>query len=573
MIPPVISPYVKSNAERKVFAWFKSAPGTESWVVLHSLGIATHGTKIYSEIDFLVLAPGKGMFAIEVKGGRVSRREGLWYFTDRYGNESFRRRGPFEQALEAAYSVAAVVKAKLSKEFSYLHDLLFGAGVIFPDIEYHNDGIDHELWQIHDLRDGNDVVRFISRLSRKTAEKIKDKLGREIPFKSYLGIKEVNYIASLLRGDFDRPIPLKTHIRTAEEQRIILTEEQYRLVDQLEDNPRCLIQGGAGTGKTLLAIQEVAKSVVSRNRTALICFNQNLGQWLHTHFDDPSIKPDFVGTFHSFLLGLLPEHDQKIPMDEAGRRIYFGKTLPEKILRLLDDTFNRYDLLVIDEAQDLVNDLYLDIFDLILKGGLSRGRWRMFGDFSMQAIFSQPMEEKEMINFLDKRTSFINFKLTVNCRNPKPVSDEIETVTGYSPKHSGALKIEGPPVNYYIYEDDVDGARLVETELENLLEEGVEPAQITLLSRMKFASSLASLISEFDIEEYSPYGNTKISFSTIQGFKGLENQIIMILDIDSFHDRRLLYVAYSRTATALYVFTRLSAKQEYYDLQRRRLMQ
>ena len=47
MIPSVISPEVKSSAERKIFEWFQNAPGTDKWIVLHSLGIATHNKVIY----------------------------------------------------------------------------------------------------------------------------------------------------------------------------------------------------------------------------------------------------------------------------------------------------------------------------------------------------------------------------------------------------------------------------------------------------------------------------------------------------------------------------------------------
>ena len=69
MIPSVISPEVKSSAERKIFEWFQNAPGTDKWIVLHSLGITTHNKVIYGETDFLVLAPQLGIFALEVKGG------------------------------------------------------------------------------------------------------------------------------------------------------------------------------------------------------------------------------------------------------------------------------------------------------------------------------------------------------------------------------------------------------------------------------------------------------------------------------------------------------------------------
>ena len=69
MIPSVISPDIRSNAERNIFRWFKEAPETEDWIVLHSLGIANHRRVIHGEVDFFVIAPNLGIFALEVKGG------------------------------------------------------------------------------------------------------------------------------------------------------------------------------------------------------------------------------------------------------------------------------------------------------------------------------------------------------------------------------------------------------------------------------------------------------------------------------------------------------------------------
>ena len=57
MIPSVISPDVKSDAEKRIFKWFKDAPGTDDWIVLHSLGLAYHSTLIHGETDFVVIAP------------------------------------------------------------------------------------------------------------------------------------------------------------------------------------------------------------------------------------------------------------------------------------------------------------------------------------------------------------------------------------------------------------------------------------------------------------------------------------------------------------------------------------
>src|SRR5205807_797532 len=46
-----------------------------------------------------------------------------------------------------------------------------------------------------------------------------------------------------------------------------------------------------------------------------------------------------------------------------------------------------FDEIIVDEAQDLLKENYLDFLDLSLKGGLATGRIRLFGDFEKQAIY------------------------------------------------------------------------------------------------------------------------------------------------------------------------------------------
>ena len=58
MLPSAISPDIKSNAEKRIFEWFKDATDTDNWIVLHSLGISNHCKVIHGETDFLALIPG-----------------------------------------------------------------------------------------------------------------------------------------------------------------------------------------------------------------------------------------------------------------------------------------------------------------------------------------------------------------------------------------------------------------------------------------------------------------------------------------------------------------------------------
>lgn len=131
MLPSVISPEVSSNAERKIFEWFRDASGTENWIVLHSLGIANHNKTIYGETDFFVLAPYLGLYAIEVKGGRVKRKNGIWYFTNKYGKTGQKERGPFDQARDSAFSIIEALKKRLDSNHLHLRKVFFGSGVMF----------------------------------------------------------------------------------------------------------------------------------------------------------------------------------------------------------------------------------------------------------------------------------------------------------------------------------------------------------------------------------------------------------------------------------------------------------
>ena len=89
----------KSDAERKLFELFDQVDLGSDWIVYHSLNCSEHDYKRWSEMEFLIVGPD-GVFVLEVKGGGVSVRDGIWTYTDRFGvdhtNSEGRldRRGP-----------------------------------------------------------------------------------------------------------------------------------------------------------------------------------------------------------------------------------------------------------------------------------------------------------------------------------------------------------------------------------------------------------------------------------------------------------------------------------------------
>src|SRR5712691_209154 len=110
MIPPVVDPSTSSSAERKVFALLERDPNTSDWIVLHSLGLAARGRrKPYGEIDFVALMPSIGICCLEVKGGRVSCKDGMWQTIDRDGRIGTLSRSPFMQVRDGMFAVKKAI--------------------------------------------------------------------------------------------------------------------------------------------------------------------------------------------------------------------------------------------------------------------------------------------------------------------------------------------------------------------------------------------------------------------------------------------------------------------------------
>lgn len=568
MIPSEISPDIKSNAEKHIFSWFKDAYGTDEWVILHSLGITNHNKVIHGEVDFFVLAPGLGIFALEVKGGRVKRKNGIWSFTDKYDHTDSRVKGPFEQAWDGIYSIRKAISEKLDDEHKHLHNLFFGVGVMFPDIEYESIGIDEEQWQVFDCDDGKNVKAYVSRIANGSEKAWKVQNGYP-KLENRPTIEDVKYLVDLLRGDFDRKASLKVLYNYAEEELISLTKNQYQCIDQLEDNPRCLIKGAAGTGKTLIAVEQIKKLVVRGEKVALFCYNNSLGQWLQHYFkfQPEKLRPYYVGTLHGYMVKIIRDSGKKLyfPSDQWEEENFYKKNLPNMASKVLKSLEFRLDRIIVDEAQDLISNEYLDFFDSCLKRGVSRGKWTFFGDFSRQSIYADT-EESQFLDMVEGRTSFIQFKLSTNCRNTDYICQEIKTVTGFSDEILYKGEASGPPVEYIPYQSIEDEKiKLIEI-LKKLKKNHIDGGRITILSPRKRENSVVNCLEGIRIFDYSFPPLEETTFSTIQSFKGLENTVIILTDIESFQDFRLMYVAFSRARSGLYVLQSRNAENEYIKL-------
>jgi superfamily I DNA/RNA helicase len=165
-----------------------------------------------------------------------------------------------------------------------------------------------------------------------------------------------------------------------------------------------------------------------------------------------------------------------------------------------------------------------------------------------------------MKTMLDKRTVFVRFRLNTNCRNTKSISREITQITGFD-KNGLLIKAEGPPVTFYQWLDKGDEQNQLEKLLDRLAVDKITPEQITILAPVRRENSVVKNL-HIQPNNYTPSKNGCITFSTIQAFKGLENSVIILTDINSYDKDSLMYVALSRARSVLFVFESEVAHKE-----------
>lgn len=576
MIPPNISDEVKSTGERQIFDFFKNDPDTKDWVVLHSLGLSQHATRLYGEIDFVVFAPELGIFCLEVKSGGVARVKGIWKYTNRFGRTSNKPYGPFDQARDGMFSIKRAIKEKFGSD-SHLNRLTYGYGVMFPHIVFIAEGVDQEQWQIydHDSR-RRPVSNYIKQLAEYTRAKVEHESWFD-PIKSLPTLNDIQQLVSFLRGDFEKLITPQQMIGDIEQQLWQYTDEQCRCLDQLRDNPRCLFQGAAGTGKTMIALESTRRHLFEKQRTLLVCYNVLLGNWLAAQFS-PAETNLSVSSFHRFMTKLSTEKTDVSMVDSDD---YFKYDLPLMALDAVDrGVIEPFDCLIIDEGQDLIMPEYLDVFDALLKGGLTGGNWEIYCDLERQALYSD-LSAAGISSSLKERATFASFRLRTNCRNTKPIGEETTLLSGFETPPFLPSKVEGLPVDYYFYKDETEKIQKLEKILQQLYHKNISPANITILSPNKFENAgVAQLKSKhFRIHDITKNRTIfippdTITFSTIHSFKGLENSFIILMDIsrlDNDEFKSFLYVGMSRARVSLSLLLAEQARQDYDALLKKRL--
>ena len=172
-------------------------------------------------------------------------------------------------------------------------------------------------------------------------------------------------------------------------------------------------------------MEAARRELAQGHQGRLLCFNRLLGRRLTADMpEDSGLK---VGNLHRQLLAVT---GVKPPADPPAE--FWTEELPERamesIVAMGDDA--AVDFLVIDEVQDILSEPYLDVLDLMVKGGLRSGRVLLFGDFERQAIYDDGAGRELLRARMPRLPSC---RLTMNCRNLPRIGHSVNMFSGLEP--------------------------------------------------------------------------------------------------------------------------------------------
>lgn len=563
MYPSIVADDTRSPGEVEVFRRLRDDPLTANWAVLHSLNIARHVKRVAGEIDFVILVPTKGILCLEVKAVQAIRRDaGVWYYGTRAVPDP---RGPFSQASEGMHSLRKIL---LERNPAFTR-IVFSSAVLFPYVEFNIESPEWHDWQAIDTKRFSRLA--MGQLVLEVLEHARIHLGRSPAAARFRQDStqpdgsQCTEILRLLRPDFElfESTALKREKRESELARY--TEEQCEALDAIDDNPRVFLTGPAGTGKTLLALEASRRAHILNRRVLLVCFNRLLGSSLRAQTSTffPGIT---TSTLHRHMLNVAGIR----PSPSTGSS-FWDTELPSQATRALREataTKAIFDELVVDEAQDVLKDPYLDFLDLSIKGGLASGRWRFFGDLERQSIFGSDVDVGLLV--ATRLRNATRYALRVNCRNTPRVAEYVHILGGLTPRYSRIRRHDdGIEPDIKRYDTSTSQRGLLAKAIHDLTSEGYANEDIVILSSLAEEKGAAATLTNGWLEKLSPLTANRqgptIKYGSIYAYKGLEAPAIIVTDVDSVstqQGRALLYVAMTRALNRLVILVQEEAARE-----------
>ncbi|MFI6888515.1 NERD domain-containing protein [Streptosporangium canum] len=487
-----------SDAERRVARLLREIEGDADAVAFHSVKLRSHAYKQQAEADFIVLWKNV-IIVVEVKGGGVRKYDGVWYSIDRRNDWHKLASSPMEQSQSAMYALRNILRQEGVGWFAQ------EAIVVTPDIETPPHSLE---WQpTHWLaKEDMSVERMARALDAIAAAAQTPPADRKRARTEDLRMR--------LFGEFTRMPVIDAQRGAVIEEQNRATASQARVLASLARNPRVMVFGGAGTGKSLVLV-EAAKQDADQERSVLITFRS------------PELRDFFAA--HMINRGI-----DVVPFDQLK---------PTKV----------YDTVFIDEAQDLMTAEGMDALDALVVGGRAAGRWRMFLDMNNQAHVDGSFDE-DVFEIIAPEA--LSVDLDLNVRNTQAIVHMVQEYLGADVGDPGI--VHGDRVQWHTPDGDPDVYE-AESIAQQLAADGVRKEGIWIIST---TSSVTPRLTPHGFVVTSP-----------KYAKGLEAEHVIVCDLPPSFDQAgtaAFYVAVTRARVSLHIVASRDDRRRLKQLLRQR---
>jgi len=528
-LPLSITKDRRRRAEVRVYDRLASELGDDFHVFYSSpwLGTDSLGHEKDGECDFLIAHPVHGYLTIEVKGGGIDyipeKKE--WWSTDENNIRHFIK-DPVEQARSAKHELLKKLKRSRIWKKRWIH---IAHGVVFPSASK----IPKELGAdrpSHLFCTGSEFQNsFRNWISARLQE------GKTPADCSPLGQDGIAAFESILAQPFSLSFSIGAAMADSSEQLGVLEPRQFQILETIADMQRAEVRGAAGTGKTVVAMEEAKRSAAAGARTLLTCHNGPLATEMARKLGHQNNL--VVSGFQDFCLSSGKAAGISLPVVDESLR-FVEETLPELLVdAVAKNPSLQFEMVIVDEAQDLPPSWWIALDSIIAKGG----RLRVFSD-SNQRVYEGRRVPREDLDLVPTR-------LSRNLRNTKAIH---KAATLHYQGHE--IIAEGPDgraVKWIEASTHDEMIKAAYAELRQLVyTEEVAPSDIAmLLPGAQWIERLrtAAANSQLEFATCDSLWSENVILDTPKRFKGLERPaIIVVLDDTSAAGSELPYVSLTR---------------------------
>ncbi|MEP7034135.1 MAG: NERD domain-containing protein [Dermatophilaceae bacterium] len=521
-------PKFETATEREVWEVLRAELGTDD-VLMANLRLSDEVKD--HEADIVAIIAGAGVVVVEVKGGSVGVVGGQW----RQSGSDTRTFDPVDQARTTKYAIRKYVESDPRWRSGSRKRIRWAHSVALPNTDLHEDFSmpDCPRWAVHGKGDIPDLGgRLYDVVVMQETENLPPTPD------------DVDLIVEILNGRNLPVIDLSADAREREAEVDRLTLEQASLLQVTRLLNRVEIRGGAGSGKTVLALTQArqlsrGRGALKAKRVALICVSPGLAAYFKRVVDtwDSKHRPAFVGSFAEL------SRSWGAPAVTRGTSEFWEVELPALMRGLaagLPDG-QRFDSVIVDQGQDFADSWWAPIMGA-LKDQETGGLY----------VYSDE-NQRTSHRYGAPPVPFVPLILDHNLRNTRQIA---ETFNPLAPMRMLLMGGEGPEVEF-IRSAAPDAIKAADGQVDRLLADGWKAHEIMLLTIGARHPAQAELGSEDDPEGYwQSFWRDDIFYGEALACKGLERRAVVLCvaeDNASEWSRERLYVGLSRATDQLVV--------------------